>query len=128
MFKKNIGILNLIFIIIILFSWISVFYIHGVIGAVMWFLLKLVFPIIGLIGVMVFTVIAIVFAIRKKQIRKYLLSIVMCLVLLFPILITMNVVPVAYPIDIKKTGPTLTVVSPFKEDSIVGFGGDTIKK
>ncbi|EHY61409.1 M23 family peptidase [Listeria monocytogenes] len=127
MFKKNIGILNLIFIIIILFSWISAFYIHGVIGAAMWFLLKLVFPIIGLIGVMVFTVIAIVFAIRKKQIRKYLLSIVMCLVLLFPILITMNVVPVAYPIDIKKTGPTLTVVSPFKEDSIVGFGGDTIK-
>lgn len=93
----------------------------------MWFFLKLIFPIIGLIGVLVFTVIAIVFAVRKKQIRKSLLSVVICLVLLFPILITMNVVPVAYPIDIKKTGPALTIVSPFKEDSIVGFGGETIK-
>lgn len=111
----------------IVFLWISVIWVHGLIGAVSWNLLKLVFPIVGFAGLIVFIIITIIFAIKRKRIFSQIISVLLCLILIFPMLITMNVISLAYPIDINNTSPAITIVSPLKENTVIGWGGDDIE-
>lgn len=114
-------------LVVIVILWTGCILIHGLFGAVSWALLKLVFPIAGFIGLVVFGILSIVFVIKRKKIFKYVTSILLCIIFIFPMLITMNIIPLAYPIDIAKTSPYLTVVSPLTETAVIGWGGDSIE-
>ncbi len=45
----------------------------------------------------------------------------------FPILMTLNIIPFAYPVNIQRVSPSITVNWPMAEQTVVGWGGDTTK-
>ncbi|WP_335490206.1 M23 family metallopeptidase [Bacillus sp. JJ1773] len=51
----------------------------------------------------------------------------MNLVLIFPILMTLNIIQLIYPIDIERVKPSITVKWPFAEETVVVWGGDTVQ-
>lgn len=125
---KKIGLMNGILIAIILLLWISVLFIHGLIGVYAWALLKLILPIIGFFGVLVNIILLIVRIIKKKKSSiKLLLNFIVNLICILPILLTMNIIQLAYPNDIERTKPSITVKWPFAEETVVGWGGDTVE-
>lgn len=75
-------------------------------------MLKLIFPIVGFIGLIVFGILSIVLTCKRKKTASYCISFLFSMILVFPILITMNIIPLAYPIDIDKTSPSIVIVSP----------------
>ncbi|NUU64373.1 M23 family metallopeptidase [Paenibacillus sp. JW14] len=84
-------------------------------------------PFAGLLGLIVSILIIIILSIKKKRIFRTVISLALCTVLLFPILLTLNVIKFAYPVSINKTNSSITIVWPIKEKSVVGWGGDTVE-
>lgn len=119
--------MNNILIGIILLSWISVYFIHGLIGAYAWALLKMIFPIIGFFGILINLVMFIVYIVKKKKKHKLLVNFLVNLILLFPIIMTMNIIRLAYPNDLESAQPSVTVEWPFTVETVVGWGGDTVE-
>lgn len=126
---KKIGLVNLIAIIILLSSWGSVFFIHGMASAIAWTLLKVLYPLLGLFWLAVNIALVFWSVIKKRKCLKgkSLLSIMLSIILLFPVLFLTNIIPFAYPSSIEKMRPAITVQSPFDESAVVGWGGDTIE-
>lgn len=124
---RQIGWINSILIAIILFLWMSVFFIHGLIGAYAWVLLKLILPIMGFFGLFMNLIFFIVGVVKKKRNNKLLVNFIVNLVLLFPILMTLNMIQFIYPDDIENAKPSITVKWPFVEETVVGWGGDTVE-
>lgn len=124
--KKH-GMFNLGILIPIVILWLGCIWVHGLFGAVSWVMLKLIFPIVGFIGLIVFGVLSIVLTSKRKKIASCCISFLLSIVLVFPILITMNIIPLAYPIDIDKTSPAIVIVSPLTENAVIGWGGDSIE-
>lgn len=124
--KENFGTLNLIILIIIILLWISVFFIQGVVGATSWALLKLIIPIIGFLMFIIFIFLTILANIKHKNKCKKIISITLSIILMFPMLLTINVVKLAYPTYKENAEFSLTIPSPFKEDSIIAWGGNTV--
>ncbi|MFF2015826.1 M23 family metallopeptidase [Paenibacillus sp. NPDC058177] len=124
---KSLGIFNIFTALIIGILWSCVFFVQGLFGAVSWGLLKMYLPFAGLLGLIVSILIVIILSIKKKRIFRGAISLALCTVLLFPILLTLNVIKFAYPASINKTNPSVTIVWPIKEKSVVGWGGDTVE-
>lgn len=55
------------------------------------------------------------------------ISVLLGLAMMFPILMTINAIPFAYPARLGDTSPSLTIASPFKVDAVIGWGGNTLK-
>lgn len=125
---RKIGIFNSILIVIFMFLWLSVFFIHGLIGAYAWTLLKMILPFIGMIGAFFNLFLFIIFIVKKKKLSKVLMNIIVSAVFAFPILLTMNIIPFAYPANIDRVSPSVTVNWPMAEQTVVGWGGDTTKE
>ena len=120
-------ILNYIMAIIILALWGSVFILHGMAGAVAWALAKMFFAPIGVILVLVNLILIIVCLVKKKNFIQKTISLLLSIALAFPILMLINVLPIAYPANIDKVGPSITVRWPLKEKTLVGWGGDKVE-
>ena len=124
--KFNI-ILNCIMAVIIFALWGSVFIIHGIAGAVAWALAKLFVAPVGVAAVLISLTALIVCLIKKKKITQKVIILLLSSILAFPVLMLMNVLQIAYPENIDKVQPSITVIWPLKETTIVGWGGDTIE-
>jgi hypothetical protein len=118
---------NYILLTILLVLWGSVFLVQGIAGAIAWGLAKLYIAPIG-IGLVLASLIAlIVRLIRKKRITHILITLLLSLVLAFPFLLLINVIPFAYPANVDRVQPSITVRWPLQETALVGWGGDSVE-
>ncbi|MED4453004.1 M23 family metallopeptidase [Metabacillus fastidiosus] len=124
---RNIGFTNSILIGIIFLLWISLFFISGLFSVYAWTFLKMILPIVGLLGIIINIILFIVFIIRKKKMMKLCVNLIVNIVLVFPLLMTMNIIILAYPNDLEHAKPAVTVEWPFIEQTVVGWGGDTVE-
>ncbi|MFJ8514010.1 M23 family metallopeptidase [Lysinibacillus xylanilyticus] len=111
----------------ILLLWISVFFIGGIYGAYSWAILKLVLPILGALGLMINLIMLIISIVKKQKSVKLFINIVVNIMLIFPILMTMNIIPFAYPNTIERAHPSITVSWPLTSETVVGWGGNDVK-
>lgn len=119
------GTLNMAIIAVTLLSWISVFWIQGLLGAYVWSSLKFIVPILGLLGIVSNLVVIFVRFFQQKPLFKNLLNLILCTVLASHFLLTMNIIQLAYPVHIRNSQPAVTVQWPFAEQTVVGWGGDS---
>lgn len=124
---RNVGFTNSILIAIIFLLWISVFFIGGLFSTYAWTILKMILPITGLLGIIINIILVIIFIARKKKIMKLCVNLIVNIVLAFPLLMTMNIILFAYPNNLDHAKPSITVKWPFTEQTVVGWGGDTIE-
>lgn len=120
--------LNLILLILIMGLWGSVYFVKGQLGAMSWAILKLFFAPFGVLALIIFLAYCMTQVARRKSLNglKWVTGILL-FVLSLPILMLLNFLPMAYPASIETSTPTLTIRSPFKEDVLVGWGGDSVK-
>lgn len=119
--------LNFTLIAVIIFLWFSIFFIHGLIGAYAWALIKMVLPIIGFIGVLI-NIFLLIFGIAKrKKKNKLFVNFIVNLVLIFPILMTLNIIQFIYPSNVERVKPSITAKWPFDEETVVAWGGDSVE-
>ena len=128
-FVKKIGVLNIIIAVIIVVSWCNVLLIHGQAGAFFWDALIIAYPIMGVLGLVVSFIIMIRRSIKKKSrnIGRSIVLCLLCLILIFPALFFLGIVPFGYPSKVENTSPSITVEWPLKENTVVGWGGDSIE-
>lgn len=126
--KKQIGIANVLLLVVIAFLWISVLWVQGLAGAFSWMLLKLAMPIAGFGVVVAYGIALIIFAVKRKKMIRLAISVLLGLAMMFPILMTINAIPFAYPARLGDTSPSLTIASPFKVDAVIGWGGNTLEE
>jgi hypothetical protein len=130
-FKVKIGklnkILNFIIAIILIILWGSVFLIHGIAGAVAWALAKLFFAPMGVILALISLVLIIICLVKKKKVIQKSITLLLSLILAFPILMLFNVIHMEYPANVNKVMPSITVRWPLEEKAIVGWGGNTVE-
>lgn len=124
---RKVGYINCVLIGFLLLLWISVFLIGGIVGAYSWALLKLVLPIIGAIGLLLNFFIIIILLFKKIKSLKLAINIMVNILMIFPILMTMNIIPFAYPNTVEHAQPSMSVHFPLKEQTIVGWGGNNVK-
>lgn len=123
---RKIGYFNCILVGLISFLWISVFFIGDLFGVYAWTLLKLVLPFLGVVGLLINMVFLIITIIKKKRSIKLFSNFMINIVIAFPLLMTLNFISFAYPNTLQKTKPSLTVNWPFTEQTVVGWGGDSV--
>ncbi len=128
-FMKNkinkIGLFNICVSLIIIILWILVLFIHGYAGAVSWGLLKLFLPFIGIVAFLINFVLLLINLKKKKPILRRVLALLLCIVISFPFLFTMNVIMFAYPVNAQEVTPSVTAIWPLTDKTVVGWGGDT---
>lgn len=120
-------ILNFIIVIILIMLWGSVFFIHGTAGAVAWALAKLFFAPIGVLLSLISLMSMIISLLKKKKVIEKSITLLLALILAFPILMLFDIIQVEYPANINKVRPSITVRWPLKEKTIVGWGGNSVE-
>jgi len=100
--------------------------IGGLMGAYAWALLKMVLPFAGAFGLLLNLVVLVIYVVKRKRRLKLFTNMVVNLALFSPILLTLNIIPVAYPNNIANAQPSVTVSWPLTETTIVGWGGDAV--
>lgn len=121
---KTIGPLNICVFLILAMMWIFVFFVHGLAGAISWGLLKLFLPFIGIPAFLLYFVLLLISFKRKKNSLRRGIAVLWSAVIAFPLLFTMNVIQFAYPVNIEKVSPSVTVAWPLKAPTVVAWGGD----
>ncbi|MGF7059656.1 M23 family metallopeptidase [Brassicibacter mesophilus] len=125
--KKFDRIQNYIIGIIILALYGSVFLVHGIAGSVAWSLAKLVFAPIGVILVLINLTLLIIFLVKKKKVFHKTITLLLSIILAFPVLMLINVLQIPYPANVDKMAPSITVRWPLNEKTVVGWGGNTVE-
>lgn len=120
-------IINYIIATILLSLWVSIFFIHGTIGAAAWALAKLFFAPIGVILLFLNLILLIICLAKKKKAIQKIITLLLSIVLAFPMLMLFNILQIAYPANIDKVVPAITVRWPLNEKTIVGWGGDAVE-
>ncbi|GGH23573.1 M23 family metallopeptidase [Paenibacillus segetis] len=119
-------IINISLIALIVITWIVVYGITGLPGAYAWFALKLVFPFLGLAGILLNLTLLIILFFNKKKINNTLIGLLVCTILTLHLVLTMNIAQLPYPSRIQQVQPSVTVNWPLAEQTVVGWGGDSI--
>jgi hypothetical protein len=118
-------IINATLAVVLVAVWGSVFVVNGIIGATAWGLAILVLGPAGVVLSLAATAFLIVGIIRRRPVAQRVITLVLSCVLAAPVLILLNIAPMAYPATVEDTHPSLAIVSPFKQDVTVGLGGDS---
>lgn len=121
--------INLIAVLILGVMWGCVFLIHGIAGAAAWTLLKIGLPAVGLVWLIINLFIMIRSAVKRacKNTGARIIALILCVILMIPGAFFLDFISVAYPVDINKTKPAVTVRWPLKETTVIGWGGDSVK-
>lgn len=112
---------------LLLFEWISAYFISGVIGVVSWW------AIIGgsIAGLIIFCVLFIVLLVKlirgKKITLNFIITLFLFVIMALPFCWLLNIGNVAYPAKIESTKPSVAIDLPFSEAVKVGWGGNDIK-
>lgn len=123
---RKIGYINCILIGFLLLLWFSVFLIGGIVGTYSWTLLKLVLPFVGILGLLINLVIFIILLFKRIKSLKLAFNVIVNILMFIPILLTMNMIPFAFPNTVEHAGPSVTVYFPLKEQTVVGWGGNNV--
>ncbi|OMF88989.1 M23 family metallopeptidase [Paenibacillus sp. FSL R7-0337] len=123
--KSNV--LSLLFILLTLGCWASALWIHGMVGVYAWLALKFAVPAVGGIWAVVNLIGLAAKLVRCVRPKGLLLNIGISAVLISHFLLTMNIIPLAYPTAIAATKPGLTIQLPLQSVSVVGWGGDAVE-
>lgn len=105
-----------------LFLWGSILFIGGSLGVRSWWAVQF----FGLAGppLLIHTVFRIV---RTRKIAVSLGNLILSVVTLWPLLWFLGLGQIAYPGKPEKAQPAVSLPSPFKEDVLVGWGGDSLE-
>lgn len=103
-------------------TWVIVFANVGVVSVGLWAAIKLVIPFIGFI-LLLWALIGLI-KYRKEKMIQYVFRVIISALLIFPILLTMNVIHMAYPANINEVKPAVTISWPLTEETVVGWGGN----
>lgn len=124
---KKIGVFNICVLGSILALWFCILILHGLPGALSWTVIKLFYPVFGFALCIISIICLLVQRKRKLSIRKKCISLFLSIVIMIPILITLNIIPMAYPANRESVSPAITIEVPLRGETIVGWGGDTIE-
>lgn len=127
---KKIGITNLIMVFILLVLCLLLL-LGGLPGVISWAAIKLVLPFAGILVLLLHLAARLVKRIKgtaRPPVARTIITVLLCGVYFFPILITMNIIPVAYPANVNTSAPALTAQWPFAEETVVAWGGNTLDK
>jgi hypothetical protein len=115
-----------IFVILVLSGlWIATFVANGMARVLSWTMLILIIPIIGFLYFLINLFLLFRTLFKQRKIRKEILySILLSIVMLIPFSITLGLTEIVYPSS-HETSSALVIVSPFKEDITIGWGGDS---
>ncbi|EUJ42654.1 M23 family metallopeptidase [Listeria riparia] len=115
--------------IVVVLLMFALFAVKGVVAVGAWLVLKLIFPFIALFVLLVTGVVALIQKLRNKPLNRVKtgMFVILNISLVLPLLLTMNVVPMAFPANVKEVKPSLAIVSPFKAPAIIAWGGDEFK-
>lgn len=114
---------NWILGLLLIVSWTCVLILHGISGAASWALIKLILAPAGLILTLIWLLVVITKAIRKRPLKRSLVTLALSVLLALPILILFGIVPVAYPVTDSNQAPAICIQSPFSEPVTIGWGG-----
>ncbi|GIP20735.1 M23 family metallopeptidase [Paenibacillus sp. J22TS3] len=107
--------------------WGSVYWVGGVAGVASWWLLQ-VFSIVGVVSLCVSLGYFMVSLIKRKKIRMRWISIfILAIISTWPMCWLLGSLQIAYPADVNRVKPAVTVRLPVKEAVLVGWGGDSLK-
>ncbi|MGN7939975.1 M23 family metallopeptidase [Metabacillus sp. 22489] len=124
MLKGNIFLLFVSLFLSIL--WLNVFFVRGVFGVLSWWLL-LGSSILGIVLFLISIFLLVVKSLKGKLSIMMIYSVILFLIMSFPSLWFINIGQFAYPADLEKTSPSITIEHPFNQAAIVGWGGDSIE-
>ncbi|MBU3135475.1 M23 family metallopeptidase [Clostridium gasigenes] len=120
-------IFNCLMATILVCLWGSIFFVHGVIGAITWALVKMVIAPVGVILLFINLIFFIKSLVKKERRMSSLITVILSVLIALPMLTLMNVLKVEYPANINKIKPSITATWPLNEKSIVGWGGNTVE-
>ncbi|MBU3132608.1 M23 family metallopeptidase [Clostridium gasigenes] len=120
-------IFNCLMATILVCLWGSIFFVHGVIGAIAWALVKMVIAPVGVILLFINLIFFIKSLVKKERRMSSLITVILSVLIALPMLMLMNVLKVEYPANINKIKPSITATWPLNEKSIVGWGGNTVE-
>ncbi|ERK29508.1 M23 family metallopeptidase [Clostridium intestinale] len=126
-FSKLNKLLNYLLSTLLIVLLLNIFIFQGIAGAISWTLAKLFIAPICLILAFVTILLIIISLARKKKIKQKILTLLLSLILAFPILMLFNILKVAYPANQNKVNPSITVSFPLNEKTIVGWGGNKVE-
>jgi hypothetical protein len=118
---------NLLLAALLLGTWGCVFLLRGMPGAAAWALAVLVLAPAGLVLALAVAVLLLTRAVKRRPVRQLAGTLALSAVLALPVLVLTNLVPVAYPASVERSAPSLAIPSPFREDVVVGLGGDSVR-
>ena len=122
--NRKFDLFTIISSVVLILLWITVFFVHGLIGAVSWAFLKIALPVLGFAFFLFFIGRIICLKIKQKPTGASIANLLISILMMAHFLILINVIPMAYPIQAEKTTPSLTIQSPLTEDAIIGWGGE----
>lgn len=119
--------ISLLFTGLLIFLWLSVLLIHGILGAGAWIVIKMILPFVGIIGFIISFIGLIRVTIKKKQKWHKVMQCLLYGVMIFPITFLFGLIDMPYPVKIQQASPSITIRWPLTERSVVGWGGDLVK-
>lgn len=123
---KTAGMANLVLLLLVIVLWGTVYAVNGLPGAYAWFVLKFAVPILGLAYILICTALLFIRFRKKKSRSRGWIGLGLGTVLFLHLLLTMNVIPLAYPARLQNASPAVTVSWPFAVKATVGWGGDAV--
>lgn len=122
---KKTNSVSMLLLLLTLGGWAGALWIHGMIGVYAWLVLKFILPAAGAVWAVMNLIWLAVKLVKRAPLNKLLLNLGVSAVLIGHFLLTVNVIPLAYPVAIVDTKPGLTVKMPLHTAAVVGWGGDS---
>lgn len=126
-YTRKMGVMNGAILLLTLVLPALIWLYQGLPGAYAWFVLKLVLPFAGLAGLLYQTGALMLFTSRRKQPVKRAVSLIIYTLWASCLLLTVNVIPLAYPASLTDSRPSAIIAWPFAEEAVIGWGGDSVE-
>lgn len=124
---KKSNAVSMLFLLLTAGCWAGALWIHGLTGVYAWLALKFILPAAGALWAVVNLIWVAVKLVKRARLHRLLLNLGISAVLIGHFLLTVNVIPLAYPVSIADTTPGLTVKVPFHTAAVIGWGGNSVK-
>lgn len=126
-YMQKTGVFNVAALLVTLLVAACIWLFQGLPGTYSWFILKLVLPFAGLAGILYQTVTLVLFKSRRKKPAKRVASLAICTLWASCLLLTLNVIPLAYPAFLTGSTPSATVAWPLAGEATIGWGGESVE-
>lgn len=122
---SKIGKINIVVFILMLLLIGCAFGVRGQFSIVAFVLLKLYLPLIGIPLMVILVVWSVIRWIRKKEVTHQLCGIFICCMMSFMMLSNLGMIDIVYPAKTESL-TSIMVEWPFREATVVGWGGNTV--